>query len=139
MKQKKGVYGIAGVCPGSNKNGVIDSDKEIQDVLSGIPEGQKLLQIFALKSEIPAPVLLRIETADITALTADQLDALRNGDLVVKITGNQKHTYWVSYKDSVKGELSLVYADHQNVEEVYYEKVEGSWTYIQTDNTPINQ
>ena len=136
---KKGVYGIAGVYPASNKNGVIDSEKEIQEILSGIPEGEKLLQLFALKSEIPAPVLSRIEVTDITALTADQLDALRNGDLVIKITGNQKHTYWVSYKDEVKGELSLVYADHQNAEEVYYEKVEGAWTYIQTDITTINQ
>lgn len=136
---KKGVYRILGVYPGSNKNGVIDSDKEIQEILSGIPEGQKLLQLFALKSEIPVPVLSRIEVTDITALTANHLDALRNGDLVIKITGNQKHTYWVSYKDEVKGELSLVYVDHQNAEEVYYEKVEGVWTYIQTDITPINQ
>lgn len=136
---KKGVYGIAGVYPASNKNGVVDSEKEIQEIISGIPEGEKLLQLFALKSEIPAPVLSRIEVTDITALTADQLDALRNGDLVIKITGNQKHTYWVSYKDEVKGELSLVYADHQNAEEVYYEKVEGAWTYIQTDITTINQ
>lgn len=136
---KKGVYGIAGVYPAFNKNGVIDSEKEIQEILSGIPEGEKLLQLFALKSEIPVPVLSRIEVTDITALTAEQLDALRNGDLVIKITGNQKHTYWVSYKDEVKGELSLVYADHQNAEEVYYEKVEGTWTYIQTDITTINQ
>lgn len=132
---KKKVYGIAGVYPASNKNGVVDSEKEIQDILSGIPEGEKLLQLFALKSETSTT----IEVTDITALTAGQLDALRNGDLVVKITGNQKHTYWVSYKDAVKGELSLVYVDHQNAEEVYYEKVEGVWTYIQTDITPINQ
>lgn len=132
---KKKVYGIAGVYPASNKNGVIDSEKEIQDILSGIPEGEKLLQLFAPKSETPTI----IEVTDITALMAGQLDTLRNGDLVVKITGNQKHTYWVSYKDAVKGELSLVYVDHQNAEEVYYEKVEGVWTYIQTDITPINQ
>ena len=78
--------------------------------------------------------LIAIKTSDITALTAQQLDALRNGDIVVKITGNHKHTYMVAYKDSTAGECSLVYCDHENIEEVYYEKVSGVWTYIQTDN-----
>ena len=78
-----------------------------------------------------------IEVNDITSLTTSQLDSLKVGDLVVKITGNEKHGYHVSYKDSTKGELSLVYADHSNVEEVYFEKVEGVWTYIITENTHI--
>ena len=78
-----------------------------------------------------------MEVNDITALTAQQLDSLKPGDSVIKITGNEKHAYTVSYKDSTKGELSLVYADHNNVEEVYFEKVEGVWTYIITENTHI--
>lgn len=80
-----------------------------------------------------------MEVTDITALTAEQLDSLKAGDPVIKITGNEKHAYTVSYKDSTKGELSLVYADHQNVEEVYYEKREGEWTYIITENTHIGE
>lgn len=82
--------------------------------------------------------IFSIKTSDITALTSQQLDALRNGDIVVKITGNHKHTYTVAYKDNVAGELSLVYCDHENIEEVYYEKQNGTWTYIQTDNYNFN-
>ena len=82
--------------------------------------------------------LIAIRTSDITALTAQQLDALRNGDIVVKVTGTHKHTYVVAYKDDTLGECSLVYTDHENTEEVYYEKVNGTWTYIQTDNYNFN-
>ena len=59
--------------------------------------------------------------------------------MVVKITGTQKHTYIVTYKDETAGELLLTYCDWQNVEGVYYEKQEGVWTYIQTDNTHISE
>jgi len=79
-----------------------------------------------------------IEVTDISSLTGDQLDVLHCGDLVVKVSGDQRHTYWVSYKDEINGELSLTYADHENVEEVYYEKSGGVWGYVQTDNTPIS-
>ena len=80
-----------------------------------------------------------IEVSNITALTAEQLNTLRPGDQVRKITGNEKHAYTVTYKNSVKGELSLSYVDHQNAEEVYYEKVENTWQYIVTDTTPIGE
>lgn len=136
---KQGVYGIAGVYPDrTENNGAIDSEKEIIALLEGLPEDSKLKQILSqLAPKQNTPTV--IEVSNITALTAEQLDALRNGDMVIKITGNQKHTYTVTYKDAVKGELLLSYVDWQNVEGVYYEKVEGVWTYIQTDNTPIHE
>ena len=80
-----------------------------------------------------------IEVTEITALTAAQLDSLNVGDKVVKISGNQKHLYFVNYKDETAGELLLTYADWQNVEGVYYEKGESGWAYVQTDNTHISQ
>jgi len=136
---KNGVYGIAGACPDRTKNDrVIDSEKEVYALLQGMPESERLAQIlsrFALKQNTPTV----IEVTDITALTGAQLDALRNGDMVVKITGTQKHTYTVTYKDETVGELLLTYVDWQNVEGVYYEKQEGVWTYIQTDYTHISQ
>lgn len=134
-----GIYGIAGVWPDRTKNnGVIDSEKEVYALLQGMPESERLAQIlsrFALKQNTPTV----IEVTDITALTGAQLDALRNGDMVVKITGTQKHTYIVTYKDETAGELLLTYCDWQNVEGVYYEKQEGTWTYVQTDYTHISQ
>lgn len=97
----------------------------------------RLLQLGGIDRPIKPVTPPNIEVSDITALTGDQMDSLKVGDLVVKLTGNEKHGYRVSYKDSTKGECSLVYADHNNVEEVYYEKVEGAWTYIITENTHI--
>ena len=133
------MYGVAGVWPDRTKNnGVIDSEKEVIALLEGLKEGDKLVQIlsrFALKQNTPTI----IEVTDITALTDEQLDALRNGDMVVKVTGTQKHTYTVTYKDETAGELLLTYCDWQNVEGVYYEKQEGVWTYIQTDYTHISE
>lgn len=139
MKYKGKTYGVAGVWPDKTKNnGAIDSEKEVYALLEGMSEGNKLAQIlslFATKQNTPSV----IEVTNIAALTGEQLDALRNGDMVVKITGTQKHTYTVTYKDETAGELLLTYVDWQNVEGVYYEKQEGVWTYIQTDNTHIAQ
>ena len=136
---KQGMYGIAGVWPDRTQNdGKVDSEKEMISLLEGFKEGDKLLQIlsrFTLKENTPTV----IEVTNIKALTDEQLDALRNGDMVVKITGTQKHTYIVTYKDETAGELLLTYCDWQNVEGVYYEKQEGVWTYIQTDNTHISE
>lgn len=78
-----------------------------------------------------------IEVEDITGLTADQLDALQPGNVVVKKTGNERRVYTVNFKDDVTGKLLLTYADWQNVEGVYYEKGESGWAYVQTDNTHI--
>lgn len=87
------------------------------------------------KSTTPTMIIVD----DITALTAAQLEALRNSDIVVKRTGDQMHTYVVAYKNNEDGECSLVYADAWNVEEVYYEKKGGVWSYVVTDITAISQ
>jgi hypothetical protein len=33
--------------------------------------------------------------------------------------------------------MCLVYADHENIEEVYYEKQQDIWTYVQTDHQDL--
>ena len=83
-------------------------------------------------------MVIAMEVSDITALTAAQIETLKIGYVVNKVTGNSKHSYIVKYKNDVKGEMSLVYCDHENIEEVYYEKRNGDWTYVQTDNTPLD-
>lgn len=67
---------------------------------------------------------------DIEDLTGAQLDALKCGDVIVKGSNGHEHAYVVAYKDEDKGELSLVYTDHENIEEVYYEKTEGEWAFV---------
>ena len=133
----KGTYGYAGIVPDPTKgDGKIDNEKEVYDFLKDIPEYSKLLQILLLYAK-KATTPFMMETENITALTTEQAEVLRTGDVVVKITGNQKHTYTVSYKNEAAGEMCLTYIDYQNAENVYYEKSEGSWTYIQTDITNI--
>ena len=80
----------------------------------------------------------RLTVNDITALTAAQLEALQCGDMVVKATGTMRHLYTVAYKDDTTHEISLVYCDAWNVEEVYYDKsVGGQWSCIETKVTAI--
>lgn len=81
-----------------------------------------------------------VEVADITAMTAAQLDALNCGDKVVKITGVQKHAYIVSYKGDGAGQgLCLTYTDASTVETVSYDRTESGWAYNSTDKTNIGQ
>lgn len=69
--------------------------------------------------------------SDVTALTGSQIDSLTTGDVVIKTVNNKQYSYRVSYKKA--DEMSLVYSDHETVEEVYYEKQGGVWAYVQTD------
>ena len=84
----------------------------------------------------PNQVALVSDVADIKKLSNEEINRLKAGDLVIKKEPNgENHTYVVAYKKS--NEMSLVYADAHNVEEVYYEKQNGSWTHVVTEITPI--
>lgn len=78
-----------------------------------------------------------IEVPDITALTAEQLDALNVGDKVVKVTGTEKHLYVVTYKATTGGGLCLSYFDAVNTETVSYDRTESGWAYNSTDKGSI--
>lgn len=66
-----------------------------------------------------------IETADITALTAEQLSSLRSGDVVNKVDSNGKHSYRVSFKKDDTG-LCLTYTDASCSETVSYDYVDSN-------------
>lgn len=75
-----------------------------------------------------------VEVEDITALTKEQLDALKPGDIVEKVTGSQKHTYIVSYKGDGAGEgICLTYCDAGYSETVSYDRSGDDWQYNSTD------
>ena len=78
-----------------------------------------------------------IEVADITKLTNAQLDALNVGDKVVKVTGTDKHLYFVTYKATTGGGICLSYADAVNTETVSYDRTESGWAYNSTDKGSI--
>lgn len=77
-----------------------------------------------------------LEVSNITTLTTEQCNSLNAGDVVVKLTSNQKHTYTVSYKENNVG-MCLTYVDASVSETVSYDFVEGNWVYNSTDVTPL--
>lgn len=77
-------------------------------------------------------------TDNVTTLTTDDINSLRAGDIIVKTTGNQKHTYIVSYKENNQG-ICLTYTDASVVETVSYDynSETHAWVYNSTDVMPI--
>ena len=75
-----------------------------------------------------------IEVADITKLTPEQLDALNVGDKVVKVTGEQKHLYLVTYKGDGAGEgIVLTYNACGYGEAISYDRTESGWAFNSKD------
>lgn len=81
--------------------------------------------------------LFVVECTDVKALSNSQIDLLRCGDYLVKKDSAGSHAYKVAYKKA--NEMSLVYCDAHNVEEVYYEKNSSGWHHVVTEITPIDE
>ena len=94
-----------------------------------IDSGGALAQILLALADAAKP----IEVADITALTDEQLDALNVGDKVVKVTGTDKHLYFVTYKATTGGGICLSYNAAGYGETVAYDRTESGWAYNSTD------
>lgn len=77
-----------------------------------------------------------LEVSNITGLTTEQCESLNVGDVVVKLTSNQKHTYTVSYKEAGVG-MCLTYVDASTSETVSYDYTGGQWVYNSIDITPL--
>ena len=77
-----------------------------------------------------------LEVSNITGLTTEQCESLNVGDVIVKLTSNQKHTYTVSYKEAGVG-MCLTYVDASTSETVSYDYTGGQWVYNSTDITPL--
>ena len=81
-----------------------------------------------------AAAALPIEVSDITALTNEQLDALNVGDKVIKVTGVQKHLYFVTYKGEGAGQgICISYNAAGYGETVSYDRTDSGWAYNSTD------
>ena len=75
-----------------------------------------------------------VVVSNITEMTKDQLDGLQVGDKVLKVTGQQKHLYLVSYKGEGAGEgICLSYNAAGYGETVAYDRTEDGWEYNSTD------
>lgn len=79
-----------------------------------------------------------INQTNITALSDATLNSLKPGDMVIKKTGNQNHTYIVTYKEENHG-ICLSYYDASRVETVSYDYTDGHWVYNSTDVSNVNK
>ena len=80
----------------------------------------------------------KLEVTDITKIKSDKINKLKCGDIVAKVTGNQHHSYRVSYKEEYHG-ICLTYVDASVVETVSYDYSDGAWVYNSTDVTHITE
>lgn len=114
--------------------------KDMREAIASAIAGQgNQVDLSGLLAEIlNSPVGVEVE--DITAVSADVLDSLECGDVVVKKTGNQRHAYLVSYKGDGAGEgMCLTYTDASVVETVSYDRTDEGWAYNSTDKTLLGQ
>lgn len=108
---------------------------DVEDVLLMIHEDLLLLAGVGAKSGS----LRRYETSNILELDGSVLDALRCGDQVLKLTGNQRHLYTVTYKGVGVGEgICLTYVAAGLIETVSYDLTENGWVYNSTDKCTIS-
>lgn len=107
---------------------------DVEDVLLMIHEDLLLLAGVGAKSGS----LRRYETSNILELDGSVLDALRCGDQVLKLTGNQRHLYTVTYKGEGVGEgICLTYFAAGLIETVSYDRTESGWVYNSTDKSTL--
>ena len=108
---------------------------DVEDVLLMIHEDLLLLAGVGAKSGS----LRRYETSNILELDGSVLDALRCGDQVLKLTGNHRHLYTVTYKGAGVGEgICLTYVAAGLIETVSYDRTESGWSYNSTDKCTID-
>ena len=102
--------------------------------------GKRMVPEYLLKrleelNSVELPVKIDNVT-NIAALTDDEINSLEAGDIVVKKTGNQKHTYIVTYKENNQG-ICLTYADATYIETVSYDYTAGHWVYNSKDSIEL--
>lgn len=74
----------------------------------------------------------KIEVTNIEQMSDEQLDALKVGDVVQKITGNMKHCYIVTYKEEKHG-ICLSYFACGYLETISYDYTDSHWVFNSKD------
>lgn len=108
----------------------MDYKKLIADAIAS--QGNQVGSSNALAQILGA--IAPVEVEDITKIPNEVLDALQPGQPVIKITGKQKHAYFVSYKGEGAGEgICISYNNAGYGETVSYDRTESGWAYNSTD------
>ena len=75
-----------------------------------------------------------VMTDDIEHLPSEVLDSLNVGDVIIKVTGKQKHLYQVTYKGDGVGEgICMSYFACGYLETISYDLTENGWAYNSKD------
>lgn len=105
--------------------------KTMQAITKENSYGRRMVPEYLIDKLEKAPAKL-VASGSIKDLTTDEINNLQAGDIVVKTTGNQKHTYIVTYKEEGQG-ICLSYFDAGYSETVSFDYVDGEWVYNSTD------
>ena len=90
--------------------------EKLQAILSGVVENM--------------PTKIEVKDSEIEHLSNDILDALRPGDQVIKVTGVQKHLYYVTYKGEGAGEGIVITCNFCGYSEaIAYDRTESGWAF----------
>ena len=84
-----------------------------------------------MKTRTNQPIVLP-STADIEHLSDTFIDQLKCGDIIIKKTGEQTHSYRVSYKQEKHG-ICLTYVDCGYMETISYDYTDGHWVFNSKD------
>lgn len=93
--------------------------------------GENKADLEEIKAVLPKKVNSYI-VENITSISGEILSNLKAGDVVLKKTGEQYHSYRVSFKKDDEG-ICLTYTDASVVETVSYDLVGTTWTYNSQD------
>ena len=103
-------------------------------------QGKRMVSedLLAILESISNNGIAKITTTNIKTLSNEDIDSLKCGDIVAKVTGDQKHAYIVSYKEDGQG-ICLTYIDATYVETISYDYTDGNWVYNSQDSTEIQR
>ncbi len=110
--------------------------KTMQPITKENSYGRRMVPEYLIDKLEKASAKL-VASGSIKDLTTDEINDLQAGDIVVKTTGDQKHTYIVTYKEEGQG-ICLSYFNAGYSETVSFDYVDGEWVYNSTDITNEN-
>ena len=77
---------------------------------------------------------LGVEVEDMTKIDGAILDSLNVGDKIIKVTGNQKHLYFVTYKGEGAGEGIVITCNFCGYSEaISYDRSGEGWVFNSKD------
>ena len=100
----------------------------------------KILEFKRKHNELvdSSSIKLVLKNKSIENLSDEDLNNLKAGDIVLKETGEQKHTYIVTYKQENHG-ICLSYFDAGYLETISYDYTNGHWVFNSKDVVEVQE